>query len=151
MSKEGNRVRYAVVGAGHIAQVAVLPAFEHARESCELVAIVSGDPAKRQELSAKYDLAFAGDYAQYEDVLTTSRADAVYIALPNTLHREYAERAARVGVNVLCEKPMAVTQADCQAMIDAAKQNNVRLMIAYRLHFEEANLRAVDLIRKGQL
>src|SRR3954454_19136918 len=101
-----SRVRYAVVGAGNIAQVAVLPAFEHARESCELVALVSGDPTKRQELSAKYDIAHVGGYDQYEELLAASRADAVYITLPNSLHREYTERAARAGVHVLCEKPM---------------------------------------------
>jgi predicted dehydrogenase len=146
-----NRVRYAVVGAGNIAQVAVLPAFEHARESCELVALVSGDPTKRQELSAKYDIAHVGGYDQYEELLAASRADAVYITLPNSLHREYTERAARAGVHVLCEKPMAVTVPDCQAMIDVTRQNEVRLMIAYRLHFEEASLRALEIVRKGQL
>src|SRR6185436_15276776 len=132
-------------------QIAMLPAFDHARESCQLAAIISSDPTKRQELSAKYSVEHVGDYDQYEAVLQASRADAVYIALPNNLHREYTERAARVGVHVLCEKPMAVTVPECQAMIDACRQNDVRLMIAYRLHFEEANLRAIDLIRKGQL
>jgi predicted dehydrogenase len=151
MTNQGDKIRYAVVGAGNIAQVAMLPAFEHARESCELVALVSSDPVKRQELSAKYDLQHVGDYDQYEAVLTAARADAVYIALPNAMHREYTERAARIGVHVLCEKPMATSVADCEAMIHAARQNNVRLMIAYRLHFEEANLRAMDLVRKGKI
>jgi predicted dehydrogenase len=146
-----SKIRYAVVGAGNIAQVAMLPAFEHARESCELVALISSDPAKRQELSARYDIEHVGDYDQYEAVLTASRANAVYIALPNNLHREYTERAARVGVHVLCEKPMAITVPDCQAMIDVCGENNVRLMIAYRLHFEEANLRAIDLVRRRKI
>jgi len=151
MPDQETKIRYAIVGAGHIAQIAMLPAFDHARESCQLAAIISSDPTKRQELSAKYGVEHVGDYDQYEAVLQASRADAVYIALPNNLHREYTERAARVGVHVLCEKPMAVTVPECQAMIDACRQNDVRLMIAYRLHFEEANLRAIDLIRKGQL
>jgi len=146
-----DKVRYAVVGAGHIAQVAVLPAFDHARESCELVALVSGDPLKREEVTEKYDIEHVGGYDQYEEILKTSRADAVYITLPNTLHRQYTERAAKVGVHVLCEKPMATTAPECQAMIDVTRHNDVRLMIAYRLHFEEANLRAIDLVRKGQL
>jgi glucose-fructose oxidoreductase len=77
--------------------------------------------------------------------------DAVYIALPNHLHREYTERAARARVHVLCEKPMAVTEEDCLAMIRAAEENEVKLMVAYRLHFEEANLKAIDLVQSGRL
>jgi predicted dehydrogenase len=66
--------------------------------------------------------------------------DAVYLVVPNHLHRKYAVQAAEAGVHVLCEKPMAVTEEDCEAMIAAADANNVKLMIAYRLHFEEGNL-----------
>ncbi len=77
--------------------------------------------------------------------------DAVYITLPNSRHREYTERAALAGVHVLCEKPMAVTSRDCAAMIRAAEAGGVRLMIAYRLHFEPANMRAVELVRRGAL
>ena len=60
-------------------------------------------------------------------------------------------RAARAGVHVLCEKPMAVTEDECREMIDACQEASVKLMIGYRLHFEEANLTAVDLARKGKL
>jgi len=152
MAKDPDRrVRYAVVGAGNIAQVAVLPAFAHAKESCELVAIISSDPVKRKELSERYDVEHLGDYDQYEAVLRESQADAVYIALPNNMHREYTERAARIGVHVLCEKPMAITVADCQAMIDVCSENEVKLMVAYRLHFEESNLKAMQIVREGKL
>jgi glucose-fructose oxidoreductase len=77
--------------------------------------------------------------------------DAVYLALPNHLHREYAVRAAAAGVHVLCEKPMAVTSEDCLAMIQAANENHAKLMIAYRLHFEAGNLEAIQLTRGGKL
>ena len=74
--------------------------------------------------------------------------DAVYIALPNSMHAEYTIRAARAGVHVLCEKPMAVTADECEAMIDACREHRVKLMIAYRLHFEEINLEVIDLVRQ---
>jgi predicted dehydrogenase len=90
-------------------------------------------------------------YDQYEECLQSGEVDAVYITLPNHLHREYAERAARAGVHVLVEKPMAVTEDDCQSMIRVANDNGVKLMVAYRLHFEEANLRAIDLVQSGKL
>ncbi len=77
--------------------------------------------------------------------------DAVYIGLPNHMHRAYSEAAARAGVNVLCEKPMAVHPEDCEAMIDAARESNVKLMIAYRLHFERGNLSAIAALRNGEI
>lgn len=146
---QGRRVRYAVVGAGNIAQVAVLPAFAHAAESSELVAIVSGDERKREELSARYHVGHTGPYDDLEEILRRSGAEAAYIALPNHMHREYTERCAAIGVHVLVEKPMAMTVAECEAMISACQTARVALMVAYRLHFEEANLRAIELVRQG--
>ena len=145
------RVRYAVVGLGHIAQVAVLPAFAHAGENSELVALFSDDAEKLAKLGRKYRLEHLFDYEEFEEGLKAAAVDAVYIALPNHLHREYTERAANAGVHALCEKPMAVTEEDCEAMIDACDRNGVKLMIAYRLHFEEANLRAVELVQSGKI
>ncbi len=144
------KVRYAVVGLGHIAQVAVLPAFAHA-ENSQLTALVSDDPDKLEKLGRKYKVKTRCRYADYNECLASGEVDAVYIALPNHLHREYAERAARAGVHVLCEKPMAPTEDDCLAMLRAAEENKVKLMVAYRLHFEEANLKAIDLVQGGKI
>lgn len=143
-----SRVRYAVVGLGHIAQVAVLPAFANAPNS-ELTALVSGDHQKLRNLGNKYALEHLYSYQDYGRAL--SNVEAVYLALPNHLHREYAVRASAAGVHVLCEKPMAVTEEDCRAMITAAEQNHGKLMIAYRLHFEAGNLSAIDLANSGRL
>ena len=107
----GKKVRYAVVGLGYIAQIAVLPAFKHARNS-ELRALVSSDPKKLKELGRKYGVSNTYSYEDYASCLESGEVDAVYIALPNIMHREYAERAARAGIHVLCEKPMAITEQD---------------------------------------
>jgi glucose-fructose oxidoreductase len=147
-SESTRKVRYAVIGQGHIAQVAVLPAFRSARNS-QLTAIVSGDRAKREKLARKYRLDRAYSYAEYDEVL--SQVDAVYLAVPNHLHREYVVRAAEAGVHVLCEKPMAVTEEECRAMIEAAEENQIKLMVAYRLHFEAGNLEAIRLGASGKL
>ncbi len=144
------KVRYAVVGLGHIAQVAVLPAFAHA-ENAELTALVSDDPEKLEKLGRRYKVKARFSYDQFEDCLKTGLVDAVYIALPNHLHREYTERAARAGVHVLCEKPLAVTEEDCLSMIRTCEENDVKLMVAYRLHFEEASLKAIDLVQGGRV
>jgi glucose-fructose oxidoreductase len=134
---------------GHIAQVAVLPAFAHAKRNSRLVAIVSDDATKRRELERRYKLEATYSYDEYDECL--ANVDAVYIALPNHQHAEYTIRAAKAGAHVLCEKPMAVTVRECRDMIAACRRNGVKLMIAYRLHFEEVNLRAVDLVRSGRI
>jgi predicted dehydrogenase len=142
-------IRYAVDGLGHIGQVAVLPAFAHARRNSVLTALVSADRTKRRTLAKKYRIEETYSYDEYGACL--DRVDAVYIALPNSMHAEYTVRAAEAGVHVLCEKPMAVTADECQRMIDACRSNGVKLMIAYRLHFEEINLKAIDLVRRGRI
>jgi predicted dehydrogenase len=145
-----DRIRYAVVGAGNIAQVAVLPAFVHAGENSELAAILSDNAEKRAALGKKYGVATAA-YADLETIADQEEVDAVYLALPNTLHRPFTERAVAAGLHVLCEKPMAMTSTDCKAMVNACEEAKRRLMIAYRLHFEECNLRAVEIVRAGQI
>ncbi len=149
-SLKRKRTRYAVVGLGHIAQVAVLPAFAHAANS-ELAALVSGDDAKLRELSRRYRVPHTYSYDQYDQCLRDGHIDAVYIALPNSMHCEYTTRAARAGIHVLCEKPMAVTERECRQMIRAAVQTKIKLMVAYRLHFEKANLQAISIAHSGQL
>jgi predicted dehydrogenase len=149
VSSSKRAIRYAIVGLGHIAQVAVLPAFAHARRNSELVAVVSDDRTKRREIAKRYRLDRTFTYEQFDDCL--AEVDAVYIALPNSMHAEYSIRAAKAGVHVLCEKPMAVTERECQQMIAACRKGGVKLMIAYRLHFEALNLAAMDLARRGQL
>jgi predicted dehydrogenase len=143
-----NKVRYAVVGLGHIAQVAVLPAFQTAHNS-ELVALVSGDADKLRKLGKSYGTNHLYPYEEYSRAL--SNVDAVFLAVPNHLHREYAVRAAAAGVHVLCEKPMAPTSGECWEMIEAANQNHAKLMVAYRLHFEAGNLEAIRLAKTGKL
>ncbi len=149
MKPSRKRVRYAVVGLGHIAQVAVLPAFAHAKNS-DLAALISGDPEKEKKLSQKYGVP-AFNYHDFERAVEEQQIDAVYIALPNTQHRPFTERAARAGVHVLCEKPMSTSEKDCRAMIAACDKAGVRLMIAYRLHFTPAHVQAIALARSGRL
>src|SRR5256885_5921421 len=96
------RVRYAVVGLGHIAQNSVLPAFENAARNCELAALISDDAAKLKKLGREYDVCAGYSYDDFERGLEEAQIDAVYIALPNDMHEEYTVRAARAGVHVLC-------------------------------------------------
>lgn len=145
------KIRYAVVGLGWIAQEDVLPALATNCENSELSAFVSEDPTKIEVLSQKYGVQHSYSYNEFEKCLNSGAIDAVYIALPNHLHCEYTVRAAKAGVHVLCEKPMAVTEEECEQMICAARDHKIKLMIAYRLHFDKANMEAVEIAQSGQL
>lgn len=147
------KIRYAVVGLGHIAQMAVLPAFKNAATNSELTALVSGDEEKLKKIGAKYRVTKLYSYTQFESCLKNGEVDAVYIATPNYFHRNIMETAARYGVHVLCEKPMAISVEDCHSMIQLASNHHIKLMIAYRLHFDEANLKAIKIAQNklGQL
>jgi predicted dehydrogenase len=142
-------VRYAVIGLGHIAQNAVLPAFVHVRANSRLTALISGDPTKLKRLGERYGVDVRGNYAEFETCL--AHADAVYICTPNSTHAEYAVRAAEAGKHVLCEKPLAVTDEECARMIAACRANGVRLMTAYRLHFESISLEVLTRVRRGDI
>src|SRR5215469_18011898 len=145
-TKSGNgKIRYAVVGLGYISQIAILPAFAHARSNSVVTALVSSDSKKLKALSRKYGVENTYTYEQYADCLRSGEIDAVYIGLPNHMHRAYSEAAARAGIHVLCEKPMALDEVECESMIDEAARSNVKLMIAYRLHFERGNLQVIEV------
>lgn len=144
-------IRYGVIGLGHIAQAAVLPAFKHARRNSVLAALVSGEPKKLQKLGRRYGVRRLCGYTEVDDLFESGEIDAVYLALPNDMHKDFTVRAARAGLHVLCEKPMAVTARECERMIRATREARVKLMIAYRLHFERANLEAARLARAGKL
>lgn len=143
--------RFAVIGLGHIAQAAVLPAFAHARGHARLVALVSGDQKKRIKLGKRYGVTGLYDYDELATCIRREDIQAVYIATPNTMHRDFAIEAARAGAHVLCEKPLAITERDCTAMIRACSRAGVHLMTAYRLHFDAATLKAVETVHAGKI
>jgi glucose-fructose oxidoreductase len=147
-TRRSRRIRYAVIGLGHIAQGAVLPAFAHTRRSA-LTALVSGDPRKLDALGERYQVAHR---FTYDDLDACFRwVDAVMICTPNTAHARPAVAAARAGVHVLCEKPLATSEAECAEMIRARDQGGVQMMTAYRLHFDPLTLEVIDHVRSGRL
>jgi len=149
-SKGARKIGYAVMGLGQISQTAVLPGFAHARNS-KLVALVSGDDQKLQALGKKYRVDLSCSYEDFDRCLANPEIDAVYIAVPNDKHFEFAIRAAEAGKHILCEKPLALTAAEARAMIQAAEDHGVKLMTAYRLHFDPANLAMIELAQSGRL
>ncbi len=142
----------AVVGLGKLALGEILDAFAAARRA-KLVALVSGNREKALRVAAQYGVPEDAiyDYAGFDRIANDPRIDIVYIVLPNALHAEYAIRAFRAGKHVLCEKPLATSIADCEAMIAAGRAAGRKLMTAYRCQFEPHNLAAMRMLRRNEL
>lgn len=141
---------YAIVGLGSYGLDVIIPQFANCEHS-RLAAVVSGDAAKAQRVAAEHGLGARGvySYATFDSIRDNPDVDIVYVCLPNSMHAEFTIRAAKAGKHVMCEKPMAVSVAECEAMIAACKRANRKLMIGYRCHFEAFNLEAMRLARAG--
>lgn len=143
-------INYAVVGAGWISQIAFLPGVAQSGNS-RVAAIVTGDRAKAQRLADFHGVETVVDYPGYDALMASPAIDAVYIALPNPMHADYAIRAARAGKHVLVEKPLAANEDESLAMIAAAREANVFLMTAYRLHNEPGTVAVLEHIRANAI
>ncbi|MBY0796023.1 Gfo/Idh/MocA family protein [Corynebacterium parakroppenstedtii] len=137
--------RFAVVGLGQIAQQAFLPGLAQLPEA-QLAAVVTSDPGKAE----RYDVP-GYSYDHYQELLNSGDIDAVYVATPVDRHREFTIPALHAGIPVLCEKPMAPSVDDCQAMIAAANETGTTLMLAYRMHTDPFMIDLVELVRSGKL
>jgi predicted dehydrogenase len=143
-------INHAVVGAGWISQEAFLPGIGQSGNS-RVAAIVTGDRAKGEQLAEFHGVDSVIGYDGYDALLTNPAIDAVYIALPNHMHADYAIRAARVGKHIMVEKPLALNEDEALAMIAAARDANVFLMTAYRLHNEPGTVAVLDHIRANAI
>ena len=146
------RVGFAVVGLGRLSLNEILPAFAKS-DYCKPVALVSGDRGKALKIAAQYGIAESNitDYAGFEKLKDMAGVDVIYIVLPNGLHREFVVRGAKIGKQILCEKPMANSAAECEEMIAACRQASVKLMIAYRQQYEPMNRTLEKAVRDGKL
>jgi predicted dehydrogenase len=145
-------IGWCVIALGRISMEHFMPGVKQSQTG-KIVALVSGHRDKAEKQAAMYGVPASAIYS-YENmdaIRDNAAIDAVYIALPNSMHAEYTIRSAKAGKHVLCEKPMATSIADCKAMIDACKAANKKLMIAYRCQYDLLHLKAIEMVRSGQL
>jgi len=144
----GKKLGWAVVGLGRLAVNQILPAIHGCRHS-RVTALVSGRPEKARLLADVHgvDPKKIYSYDSYDTIANDPGIDVVYVVLPNSMHAEYTIRALKAGKHVLCEKPMANTPGDCEAMIAAAKEAGRKLMVAYRLRYEPHNQELIRIAR----
>ncbi|HSD48868.1 MAG TPA: Gfo/Idh/MocA family oxidoreductase [Actinomycetota bacterium] len=141
-------LRWGVLSTAKIGREKVIPGIQ-AAERCEVVAIASRDGDRAQSLAT--DLGIPRAHGSYEALLEDLEVDAVYVPLPNNLHKEWTIGAAHSGKHVLCEKPIAMSSADAEEMANVCAAEGVRLMEAfmYRLHPSWVAVR--ELVRSGRI
>ncbi len=148
MTEPVDTVRWGLIGAGDVAEHKGGPALYHVPHS-RLVAVMSRRPERARSFAERH----GADrfYTDVDDLLADEAVNAVYIATPPHVHCELTERAAAAGKHVLCEKPMAMTVAECRRMIEACKAAGVQLMIAYYRRFFPAYVRIKALLDDGAI
>lgn len=136
------RLRFGVLSTANIGRNRVNPALRESRNAL-LLAVASRDASRAREFAAQ--TAIPRHYASYEALLCDPEIEAVYIPLPNSMHKEWTIRAAEKGKHVLCEKPLATTTADAREMKAAAEGNGVTLMEAFMYRFHPRTLKLLEL------
>ena len=137
LPKQKQKIGVALVGLGYYSTDLLAPALQLTKY-CELKGIVTGTPEKANRWQAQYNIPDKNiyDYTSFDKIANNDDIDVIYIVLPPSMHAEYSIRAANTGKHVWCEKPMALTVSECQAMIDACNKNKVKLSLGYRMHHE---------------
>jgi glucose-fructose oxidoreductase len=143
-------IGYAIMGLGQLARTSILPAFAHVSHNSRLVAVISRDRAKAEAVGAQYR-AVPYRLDEFRQCLAREDVNALYIALPTSLHSDYTVEAARAGVHVVCEAPMALVADECRRMLRTCQTNRTKLMLAYRFHFRPATVKALELVRAGEI
>ena len=135
-SKEG-KLGIALVGLGTYSNNQLAPALQDTKH-CYLAGVVTGTPEKGERYRQKYGIPAANvyNYDNFDEIAENDDIDIVYVVLPNSMHAEFCIRAAQAGKHVICEKPMAVTVEECDAIIAACAEAGVKLGMGYRLHYE---------------
>jgi glucose-fructose oxidoreductase len=148
----GRKLGYAILGLGYYATRIIMPRFVECEHS-KITALVSGTPGKLKQFGDEYGVPETSRYSYetFDRIIDNPAVDIVYVITPNSLHRTFTERAAKAGKHVMCEKPMATSVADGQAMIAACKAAGRKLMIGYRSRFQANNIEAISLARSGAL
>jgi predicted dehydrogenase len=145
-------VGYAAIGLGTISEIFMRACAQS--QATKITALVTGHPdTKGVKYASTYSIPKAAiyTYETFDRIRDNKDVDAVYIGLPNNMHCEYTVRAAQAGKHVFCEKPMAISSAECRTMIDACRQAKVKLMIGYRVHYDPTWNQAIDIVKSGKI
>jgi glucose-fructose oxidoreductase len=136
----------ALMGLGYYSTDLLAPALQLTK-FCGLTGIITGTPSKAEAWQKKYNIPDKNiyNYQNFESAANNPDIDVIYVVLPPSMHAEYSIRAAKAGKHVWCEKPMAISVAECQRMIDACNSNKVKLSIGYRMQHEPNTKKLIQM------
>ena len=142
-----DKLGIALVGLGYYSTDLLAPALQETSHSY-LAGIVTGTPEKATRWKAQYNIPDKNvyNYTNFDEIVSNTDIDIIYVVLPNSMHAEYTIRAAKAGKHVICEKPMASNADECRAMIAACEEAGVQLSVGYRMQYEP---NTQELIRIG--
>ena len=148
MNEPARRVKWGVLGTAKIAVRKVIPAMQRGK-LCEVAAIASRDGEKARQVAQELGIPRA--YGSYEELLADPEIEAIYNPLPNHLHVPWSAKAAEAGKHVLCEKPIALTTAEAEKLIEVRDRTGVLMQEAYMVRCHPQWLRARALVREGSI
>lgn len=139
----------ALVGLGTYSTYELAPSLQET-EYCYLAGIVTGSPEKAQSWAKKYNIPETNiyNYDNFDNIVNNDTIDIVYVVLPNAMHADFCIRAAKAGKHVICEKPMAINVAECDAIINTCDKADVKLSVGYRLHSEPYTKEVKRLVKE---
>ena len=140
------KLRWGVISTANIGRRAVIPAIQRSNNG-SVVAVASRSQDRARAFATELGIPQA--YGSYEALLAAENIEAVYLPLPNSLHREWTIQAAEAGKHILCEKPLALNAAECEEMEAAALRNGVKFMEAFMYRFHPQTEKVLELIRQG--
>jgi len=142
------KIKWGVLGFARISRTNVIPAIKRT-ENSEFYALASRDPAKLKECKSQFNCSKL--YDSYQKLLDDPEIRAVYIPLPNSMHKEWAIKAMNKGKHVLCEKPLALTEAEAKEMLEAAAKNRVLLMEAFMYRYTDRTKKVQEILASGEI
>jgi predicted dehydrogenase len=145
---QNKKLNIAICGLGRYGNY-VADGILAASQYCRVAGIVTGTPSKVEDWKKRFNIPPSNvyNYQNFDEISKNKDIDLVYVILPNSMHKEFTIRAAKAGKHVIVEKPMAITEKDCEEMIKACDTAGVQLAMGYRLHYEPYNM---ELKRLGQ-
>lgn len=143
-----NKIRWGILGVAKIATQKVIPAMQKGA-LCEIAAIASRDISRAKEAAELLGIPKA--YGSYEELLADDEIDAIYNPLPNHLHVSWTTFAAQAGKHVLCEKPIALSAAEAELLVQARDTHKVLIGEAFMVHTHPQWLRAIEILKSGEI
>ncbi|WP_318344861.1 Gfo/Idh/MocA family protein [Flagellimonas baculiformis] len=147
--QDKKKLGIALVGLGSYSTYQLAPALQDTQH-CYLAGIVTGTPEKEKIWADKYGIPAKNiyNYQNFDDIAKNDDIDVVYVVLPNSMHAEFCIRAAKAGKHVICEKPMAVSVEECDAIIEACEKAGVKLGMGYRLQSEPYTQQVKEFVKE---